>query len=259
MVCPSAVHPSPTYTDQLENPLSAVLQAPFNQPYLTFTAAVSDYAPNSAIGGINFPTPPSTTITLGGAVAFLNTLGATPPYTNYLAVVGASFPTTVIPTSLESLPAPYGALIYGGLSGSYGPSVSGSRKITDITDGTSTTMILAEDAGRPAHWEFGQLVTAQLPASQITGTTTQPSSGAGWGDPNAEYGMDGTVPRGSAGGATCGINCDNNNEIYAFHPAGANILFCDGSVRLVASSTSIVIVGALTTAQGGENIPGNDY
>jgi len=37
----------------------------------------------------------------------------------------------------------------------------------------------------------------------------------------------------------CAINCYNNNEVYAFHPGGANLLFGDGSVRFARSSMTI--------------------
>ena len=53
----------------------------------------------------------------------------------------------------------------------------------------------------------------------------------------------------------CAVNCTNNNEVYAFHPGGANMLFCDGSVRLLKSTTSIDLLIALTTRAIGEIIP----
>jgi prepilin-type processing-associated H-X9-DG protein len=126
----------------------------------------------------------------------------------------------------------------------------GSRRFEDITDGASTTLMLAEEGGRPALWQVGKLVTAQSLAAP------QPVDGAGWGDPRAEFGMDGSDPGTGAlvSGGTCAMNCSNNNEIYAFHPSGSNVLFCDGSVRFISSRTNIVVMGALITAQGGEVI-----
>ena len=210
MICPSVGHASLTYNDSIG----------FLTSNFPFTAAVADYAPMS---GIN-----------GDAAALLNSLGATPPYTSVSSLLGASYPTIIGPPALLAEVGEQLAI--------------GSRKITDITDGTSTTMILAEDAARPQLWELGKL---------IPGSTT---SGAGWGDPNAEYGLDGTNPaNGSTMPGTCPINCNNDNEVYAFHIGGANILFCDGSVHFVAASINIVPFGAMISAQGGEVVPGNAF
>jgi prepilin-type N-terminal cleavage/methylation domain-containing protein/prepilin-type processing-associated H-X9-DG protein len=212
MLCPSAIHSAPTYNGTIKNPLTGT-----NIP---FTAAVADYAPDS---GIN-----------GGAAALLNSLGATPPYTTAASVAGASYPT---------LQGPAPPLALAGLS-----ATNGSRRFTDIKDGTSNTLILAEDAGRPERWRLG---------TQVAG---QSSDGAGWGDPNAEYGLDGTDPAtATAGTGTCAINCHNDNEVYSFHTGGANILFCDGSVHFISANVNVVTFGALITANGQEIIPGGAF
>jgi prepilin-type N-terminal cleavage/methylation domain-containing protein/prepilin-type processing-associated H-X9-DG protein len=209
MICPSAPHDSQLYSDSTG----------FGGKSFPFTAAVADYAP---LSGIN-----------GGAAAFLNTLGASPPYTSVNSVLGAIYPT------IQGPPALLNAL---GL-----PASNGRRALVAIGDGTSSTILLAEDAGRPARWQVGRLVG---PSG---------SSGAGWGDPNAEYGLDGANPADGSGTPprTCAINCDNDNEVYAFHTGGANVLFCDGSVRFVRSNINIVTFGALITANGGETV--GDY
>jgi prepilin-type processing-associated H-X9-DG protein len=41
------------------------------------------------------------------------------------------------------------------------------------------------------------------------------------------------------------------------HPGGANLAFCDGSVRFLANSTNLIVLLALTTKAGGEVIPGD--
>src|SRR5262249_7846941 len=141
LVCPSAIHSAPTYSDTITNPLTG--------QKIPFTAAVADYAP---LSGIN-----------GGAAALLNSLGATPAYASVNSVLAASYPALIGP-------APW--LAAAGVQAS-----SGHRSFNEIKDGTSNTLILAEDAGRPERWQMG---------AQIAGKT---SSGAGWGDPNAEYGL----------------------------------------------------------------------
>jgi prepilin-type N-terminal cleavage/methylation domain-containing protein/prepilin-type processing-associated H-X9-DG protein len=115
-----------------------------------------------------------------------------------------------------------------------------------ITDGTSNTLLIAEDAGRPEQWRVGQ---------KVGGT----ASGGGWASRDSEYITHGFTVDGASNPGPCAINCTNSNEIYSFHPGGANILFADGSVRFVSTSAPIRVVGALITRAGGEVVSGGDY
>jgi prepilin-type N-terminal cleavage/methylation domain-containing protein/prepilin-type processing-associated H-X9-DG protein len=100
--------------------------------------------------------------------------------------------------------------------------VNFTATMADIHDGTSNTMLIAEDAGRP-----------NREAEYIT----------------HGFSADGTITPGP-----CAINCSNNNEIFAFHSGGANIAFGDGSVRFVSTGVSIRTVSAMITRMGGEVI-----
>jgi prepilin-type processing-associated H-X9-DG protein len=53
------------------------------------------------------------------------------------------------------------------------------------------------------------------------------------------------------------INCNNENEIYAFHVGGAMFAFADGSVHFISDTTDIAVQVALLT-RAGEDVPG-DY
>jgi prepilin-type N-terminal cleavage/methylation domain-containing protein/prepilin-type processing-associated H-X9-DG protein len=114
--------------------------------------------------------------------------------------------------------------------------------MTTITDGTSNTLLICEDAGRPDRWIKGRLVSS--------GTQND----GGWGDPDSDYGLDGVTVSASGTSTTspgnCVINCDNDNETYSFHTGGANCVFTDGSVRFVKESISPQMWAALITAQG---------
>jgi prepilin-type processing-associated H-X9-DG protein len=50
------------------------------------------------------------------------------------------------------------------------------------------------------------------------------------------------------------VNCTNRDEVYAFHPVGANVLFADGSVRILRTGLDVNVVAALTTRSGGEAV-----
>ena len=50
----------------------------------------------------------------------------------------------------------------------------------------------------------------------------------------------------------CAINCSNHQQIYSFHPGGANAVFADGSVHFLQEGISIRVLAALVTRAGGE-------
>ena len=47
-------------------------------------------------------------------------------------------------------------------------------------------------------------------------------------------------------------NCCNDDEIYSFHPGGANTAFADGSVRFLKTGLDIRVLARLVTRAGGE-------
>jgi prepilin-type processing-associated H-X9-DG protein len=120
-----------------------------------------------------------------------------------------------------------------------------NRRFTDIVDGTANTLLLAEDAGRNQIWVMGKLVT------------TSGSTGA-WANPGTEILINGYNPATGTLPGPCGVNCTNNNEVYAFHPAGANVVFADGSVRMLRAGLDVNILVPLMTRNQQEVIPG-DY
>jgi prepilin-type N-terminal cleavage/methylation domain-containing protein len=104
------------------------------------------------------------------------------------------------------------------------------RRIAEITDGTSNTIIMSEDAGRPFRYIKGRRL---VPGPRV--------SGAGWADFEGEFFVDGD------GYLNCHTNCSNNNEVYSFHVGGANHAFADGSVRFISESTNSRVFCRLIT------------
>jgi prepilin-type N-terminal cleavage/methylation domain-containing protein/prepilin-type processing-associated H-X9-DG protein len=119
-----------------------------------------------------------------------------------------------------------------------------NSKILAISDGTSNTILLAEDAGRPKFYNAARTVFDPV------GTQ------GGWADPNGAFSIDGANPDGSIIGP-CALNCSNNSEVYSFHSGGANVVFADGSVHFLRTGMNLCVLAALTTRAGGEIV--SDY
>lgn len=109
------------------------------------------------------------------------------------------------------------------------------RRAAQISDGLSHTMMLTEDAGRPMHFRNG-----------MRDTTDEPLQSA-WADPYTSFSISGI------GAERCVMQCDNNGEIYSFHPSGVNFLFADGHVDFVQADTNARTILAWLSADRGDN------
>ncbi|MDY3555027.1 DUF1559 domain-containing protein [Gemmata sp. JC717] len=122
-----------------------------------------------------------------------------------------------------------------------------NRRITEVTDGTSSTLLLAEDAGRNATWIMGKQV------DQGANGTVSPAGA--W----ANFSLNASIeylhfynPATGLYGGPVAVNGDNAGDIYSFHTGGANVLMGDGSVRFLVQSVDVNTVSALFTRSGGE-------
>jgi prepilin-type N-terminal cleavage/methylation domain-containing protein/prepilin-type processing-associated H-X9-DG protein len=127
------------------------------------------------------------------------------------------------------------------------------NKTSEIYDGTSNTIMVAECAGRNMNWIGGKLVD---------GAGTGGNWSGAWANPDNELHIQGYTPstrtRGHALRPPCAINCMNGGEIYAFHTGGANAVFADGSVHFLKAGIDIILLRALITIRGGETVTGSD-
>jgi prepilin-type N-terminal cleavage/methylation domain-containing protein/prepilin-type processing-associated H-X9-DG protein len=177
-----------------------------------------------------------------GAFAAFGTKGACGDYTITLGVDSALAKLCWVDQvgdyrgALTNMPKP--ALMFS-------PTRKGTR-LADITDGTSNTILLAEDAGRPQFWLGGQAV----PGQEVTGGPWDHYKGSillrGSTDSTGQLGQ-------------CALNCTNDREVYAFHPGGANALFADGSVHFLQKGMDIRVMAALITRAGGEVVSAEDF
>jgi prepilin-type processing-associated H-X9-DG protein len=157
-------------------------------------------------------------------------------------------------------------------------------KLTSIIDGTSNTIMIAEDAGQPSSYVLGVQITITRPASggiiKKEGIG-QPTPDWGWGDSGFAYSINGCDPHdgyivqhdsaqsglvsdGMGGyippsGPAIFINGNNNGEVYSFHTSGANVVFVDGSVHFLNRNMSAAAFAALVTAAGGEINTATNY
>ncbi len=131
-------------------------------------------------------------------------------------------------------------------------------KISDVTDGTSNTFAFAEDAGRTeamvSNWND--------PAGENSFGNTRRKFWR-WAEQENAFGVSGDPtpnsfkainnnPSPFGGPPSCPWTfdrCGPYNEIFAFHPGGANILFLDGHVTFIREETQILVVRGLVTAR----------
>lgn len=163
--------------------------------------------------------------------------------------------------------------------------------LSGITDGTSSTILIAEDAAR----REGYLTNTSYVDPAVLAGVAEPADVVGikyaggtlttrrfwrWGEQDNGFGVSGDPTLNTSttsykiinnnnsspatdGPPTCSWsltnNCGANDEIFAFHSGGAQVVFADGHVQFLRDSLSPAVVGALVSRSGGETINSSDY
>lgn len=135
----------------------------------------------------------------------------------------------------------------------------GPSKLSRITDGLSNTLLINETAGWPQQWQgnkrlddFANMGTRGSWAawqSFVYSTSTHDGVTNAFHGDNGNFSTMGDL-------AACGVNCENKFAIFSFHPGGANIGLCDGSVRFMAETVSGRVFAQVVAIDDGEVIEG---
>jgi hypothetical protein len=137
----------------------------------------------------------------------------------------------------------------------------GGVSVDFITDGTSTTMLTEEMAGKPDLWLKGTKVTmSPCKLSPIQGYSVTNPGGcwACWN--NAAHWIVGSNFAGNGkanGGPTCVVNCTNENNVngaYSFHPGSVGICMCDGSAHMISENIAITVFINMISFKGHQQV-----
>ncbi len=120
-----------------------------------------------------------------------------------------------------------------------------------IRDGLSYTAAVFEVAARPNLWNKGAPVGELVPGGPVKGP---------WAHQQNHIESRGHDPdTGRVAPGSCAVNCSNFDGVYSFHPAGANTLFCDGSVRHLSPRLNVLVLYAVSTYAVGETLAASDF
>jgi prepilin-type N-terminal cleavage/methylation domain-containing protein/prepilin-type processing-associated H-X9-DG protein len=142
------------------------------------------------------------------------------------------------------------------------PQITGKIRMASITDGTSNTMMVSECCGRPAGYNGFRQIYFYAPDNLLVDGVIEPvtAGGGAWADQFTYARLAGAQGRQNGlRGGTCMVNCTSDDEIYSFHPGGANALFVDGSVHFLKDTSSVQLIATLVTRAGGEILSADQY
>jgi prepilin-type processing-associated H-X9-DG protein len=141
----------------------------------------------------------------------------------------------------------------------------GGAKITAISDGTSSSILIYEDVGRNERMHADHPNYAARAGGFTPNAYLDPIDGKGrrhwrWAEPDSTSGSSKPMnnnPTPQWGPSTCPWeyhDCGPNNEWFSFHTGGAQAVFADGHVQFIRDTITLRTVYSLGTRDGGEVI-----
>ncbi|TWT73229.1 DUF1559 domain-containing protein [Allorhodopirellula solitaria] len=132
------------------------------------------------------------------------------------------------------------------------------RSMRDIIDGTSSTCMIYESAGRSDWWVKGRRNPLSPSYSHTWGTEKPPWTSSG----NAGWMFACAVDMSPSGGEMSAVYWSAGNQVvnvsnwfggpYSFHTGGVQMGMADGSVRFITESIAFDTLKAMTSINGGE-------
>ncbi len=126
-----------------------------------------------------------------------------------------------------------------------------------VLDGLSTSILMAECAGREDVWRGRTMKPA---AADKADPNCARARGGAWATNDNPYEIGGRVEWCFGGAIPGPMKINNSNEwghlYYSFHDLGANFCFTDASVRFITEGVALSTLVALTT-RAGSDLPGD--
>lgn len=189
--------------------------------------------------------------------------------TDYFVVEGisADFNANVGLTGAQALVGDRGGVMVG-----WDPTASPNQRpecnMASVRDGTSNTILIAENAGREDVWRFKTKTAADANNGSGGSPTCARARGGAWATNDNPFEIGQLInwcASAPGGGALAGtlpptpMKMNASNEwgylFYSFHDGGCNFAFADGSVRFLRDSIPTRTLGILSTKAGGETSP----
>jgi prepilin-type N-terminal cleavage/methylation domain-containing protein/prepilin-type processing-associated H-X9-DG protein len=184
---------------------------------------------------------------------------------------GATCATTIDPLGRAGGPCSTPIAIYRNCNArADGLLKQGMTRLAEVTDGLSQTIVVTEDGGRDARFVDAFSEDFVNPALSVT-RPVPPGLRRfwRWAEPDSAI-VSSTVINNKGfpshentqypqSGPSQGNSAGPNDEIYSFHPGGANALFGDGSVKFLKENLNIVIQRSLITAKGAEVVSADTF
>lgn len=157
----------------------------------------------------------------------------------------------------------------------------GGTPVNLVSDGLTQTISLAEDSGRNFE-TLGFKITSKYPDPTMAGGNADSSTPSGnrannrWAEPDTGNGVSGppnsvagdvrqvinnnATPLGGPADCPWGTNnCGPNDEIFSLHPAGSNVVLCDGSVHMLKKEIAPGVLRKLVTRDEGIKVSSSEY